>query len=192
LKNIISINNSADLHKYISYQRFKHSGQVSLLAERLCIQYGTEPDKGRIAGLMHDIAREMSDELLLELAMTDGSKIMNWERNRPVLLHGRAGAVILKRDFGINDSEVLEALRNHVVGKPGMNLLSKIIFVADFLEPTRIFIDPGQRNRIMSMDIDPMLTEVLNMIFYHLKREEKEIAPPSISLYKELQSVKFR
>ena len=65
-----------------------------MLAKRLCIRYGTEPDKGRIAGLMHDIAREMNDELLLNLAMTDGNKIMSWERKRPVLLHGRAGAEI--------------------------------------------------------------------------------------------------
>ena len=163
-----------------------------MLAKRLCIRYGTEPDRGRIAGLMHDIAREMNDELLFDLAMADGSKMMSWERKRPVLLHGRAGAVILKIDFGINDSEVLEAVRNHVAGKPGMNLLSKIVFVSDFLEPTRVFIDPEQRNRIMSMDIDSMLAEVLSMIFYHLKSDEKEIAPPSISLYKELQGVKFR
>ena len=163
-----------------------------MLAKRLCIRYGTEPDKGRIAGLMHDIAREMNDELLLNLAMTDGNKIMSWERKRPVLLHGRAGAVILKRDFGINDSEILEAVRNHVTGKPGMSLLSKIIFVSDFLEPARVFIDSEQRKRIMSMDIDSMLAEVLSMIFCYPEREKKEIAPPSISLYTELQCVKFR
>jgi len=163
-----------------------------MLAKRLCIRYGTEPDKGRAAGLMHDIAREMNGELLLNLAMTDGNKITSWERKRPVLLHGRAGAVILKRDFGFNDSEILEAVRNHVTGKPGMSLLSKIIFVSDFLEPARVFIDSEQRKRIMSMDIDSMLAEVLSMIFCYLEREKKEIAPPSIALYKELQCVKFR
>ena len=176
---------------YLSAERYKHSLQVAALAERLCMRYNIKPYKGYIAGLMHDVAREMSDKALIDLASLDGKTIAPWERAIPVLLHGRAGAVVLKRDFGITDSSILEAVSVHVTGEPGMSLLSKIVFISDFLEPTRDFIDSKVRQETIMLPVNFAVAKVLEMIFSYLNCEGKPIAPPATALYEELVSVKF-
>ena len=191
MKNITSTDEKINVRRYLSLKRYSHSLQVARLTERLCRQYNVEPHKGYTAGLMHDIAREMPDEELIKLTSLDGETIEPWESERPVLLHGRAGAVLLKKDFGIRDDLILEAVRVHVTGKPGMSLLSKIVFIADFLEPTRNIIDLKMEREIINLPIDLSVVRVLEMIFDYLKSERKPIAPPAIALYEELASVKF-
>jgi predicted HD superfamily hydrolase involved in NAD metabolism len=133
-----------EIASHVSPQRASHCEGVAALAEALCRRFGERPEAGRIAGLGHDIARELDAEELRLLASCDGRPCDDDELREPVLLHGRAGAVLLAR-MGISDPAVLEAVRDHITGRPGMGTLSCIVYVADYLEPGRCFLDEPAR-----------------------------------------------
>jgi predicted HD superfamily hydrolase involved in NAD metabolism len=168
-------------------QRRHHSLRVASLAMDLCLRYGINPDRGEVAGLAHDLAREMEFDAALALASQDGFPISRLERRNPVLLHGRAAAVLIRESLGIEDQEILEAVSAHVTGRPSMGLLAKIVFVADFLEPGRDFIDMQQREHALTLDLDGMTALVLEHIFAYLREAGKPIAEPARMLYQELR-----
>ena len=169
-----------------------HSRRVADLAADLCISYGLEGEKGRLAGLAHDLARDLPAERVRELALRDGQVESVLEGRYPVLLHGRAAAVYLREDPGIVDPEILEAVACHVTGCPGMGLLAKIVFVADFLEPGRGFIPEEDRKAMLRMGIDEMTVRVLEEIFSFLRTKQRPIAPPALELYHELNRKSLR
>jgi predicted HD superfamily hydrolase involved in NAD metabolism len=168
-------------------ERLAHSRRVADLAFGLCVAHGLEGEKGELAGLAHDWARELPPGRMRELALRDGRGESTLEVQYPVLLHGRAAAVDLRGKLGIEDAEILEAVACHVTGCPGMGLLAKIVFVADFLEPGRGFLHEGVRKGILTMDINRMMMRVLEEIFDYLRLKKRPIAPPAVQLFKELR-----
>jgi nicotinate-nucleotide adenylyltransferase len=169
-----------------SRRRRRHARGTARLAARLCARFGADPRSGHLAGLAHDLARELPDERLLELAGRDGRPIRSWERERPVLLHGRAAAELLRRERIPASPQALEAVAEHVTGSPGMGLLARIVFVADYLEPGRGFVEAGWREHLLSLPLEGMLVGVLESVFGWLLREGLPIAPPARELYEEL------
>lgn len=121
----------------LSESRFLHSLWVAGTAASFCATYGMDATKGFLAGIGHDICKEMDDEAIWNLAAKDGSEADEIEREKISLLHGRAAAVLLKERFSIDDEEVLQAVAHHTFGKPDLSDLALVIFVADKVEPTR-------------------------------------------------------
>ena len=174
------------MEKHLSPDRLKHCRRVAELAGELCAEYGLEREKGQLAGLAHDWARELSPERLRELALRDGRGQSPLETRYPVLLHGRAAAEGLREILGIEDREILEAVACHVTGCPGMGLLAKIVFAADFLEPGRGFLPEEVRREILGMDITRITLRVLEEIFAYLRSKQRPIARPALELSEEL------
>jgi nicotinate-nucleotide adenylyltransferase len=121
----------------VSPSRFLHSRAVAALSWELCVRFGQDPDRGYLAGIAHDIAKSMGEDELKRFAKKDGKPVSGLEQKKPSLLHSRAGAVLLRERFGINDEEVLAAVRNHTLGSLTMGPLEKIVYIADKIEPTR-------------------------------------------------------
>jgi predicted HD superfamily hydrolase involved in NAD metabolism len=96
-----------------------------------------EPERAELAALIHDIADRYSDVELLILAERYGVPISLTEARVPKLLHGPVGAEILRQEYGISDEELLDAVRDHVTGGLHMSSLSKLLFIADKIEPER-------------------------------------------------------
>jgi predicted HD superfamily hydrolase involved in NAD metabolism len=180
------------IHSYIrnhlSKKRVKHSIGVAGLAGSLCMRYDIDKEKGLIAGIGHDIAREFDPEAMAHYALKDGGSILLWEKERPILLHGRAGAGFIREKWGIEDEEILSAIRDHTCGRPGLKLLSKIIMVSDLLEPGRKFLPEEKRKSILSCGIDEILCFVLESKFEDLRRKGREILPPSFLMYEEIKA----
>jgi nicotinate-nucleotide adenylyltransferase len=176
------------LDRSLSSERAEHSRRVADLAADLCRSYGIDPQKGILAGLAHDLAREMPEGKLRELAARDGGGISALEDRYPALLHGRAAAVHLREEFAVDDPDLLEAAACHVTGCPGMGLLAKILFVADFLEPGRGFLKESDRKRILKFDVDRMVVVVLEQVFQYLRSKHRPIAEPALKLYYEESS----
>lgn len=177
------------LSRHLSAERQAHSRRVGRLSAELCVRRALDDGKGRLAGLAHDLAREMPQRQLRRLAVRDGGGVSLLEDRYPVLLHGRAAAVVLRETLEMEDPEILEAVACHVTGAPGMGLLARIVFAADFLEPGRGFLSEQQRRQMLGMDIDRMLILVLEEIFRHLRSEGRPIARPALDLFEELQRV---
>jgi predicted HD superfamily hydrolase involved in NAD metabolism len=178
------------IKKNLSKKRRKHSIEVAALAESLCQRYDIEPDRGFLAGISHDIAREFQKDKMEEYAKRDGAPVSSWEKKYPVLLHGRAGAEYIKEKWGITDSLVLDAVRHHTCGKPGMSTLGKILFIADYLEPGRKFLDQEERADILLWDINEIMVYVLKGKFKYIKKKGREILETSLLLYRELVYIK--
>jgi len=171
----------------LSRPRLAHSREVARLACELCVRFRFDEDKGYIAGIAHDLAREKDDAELLSLAGSDGLPVSDGEKAAPVLLHGRASAFLLERLAGYADGEVLQAMRDHVTGRGGMGPLSRILFVADFLEPTRDFVSPEFRRRTTGLSLDEMVLAVVERKMHYVRAASGVLAPDSLALQGELR-----
>jgi nicotinate-nucleotide adenylyltransferase len=135
---------------------------VAQLCAELCGRFGYDPEAGYFAGLGHDAAREMPPAELAAEAGKAGLAITDYEKDHPVLLHGPVSALVLRREFGIQDEEILEAVRCHSLGSPDMGLLGKILFAADYCEPGRTFIDAAFRTACFSLPLPAMLVYIVD------------------------------
>jgi predicted HD superfamily hydrolase involved in NAD metabolism len=176
------------VRKHLGEERLAHSRRVADLSGQLCVEYSLDRERGELAGLAHDWARELPPGRMREMALRDGRGQSSLEARYPVLLHGRAAAVGLREFIGIEDPDILEAVICHVTGCPGMGLLAKIVFVADFLEPGRGFLPERVRLETLRMDIDRMTLRVLEKTFEYLRSEHRPIAPQSLELSEELHA----
>jgi nicotinate-nucleotide adenylyltransferase len=131
--------------------RFHHSRNTALLAADLCRRFGSQsmpldPKAGYLAGIVHDMAKPLGEDKLLALAKADGGGISKLERKKPGLLHGRAGAVLLREQYGIRSREVLDAVMYHTTCGPEMAPLAKVLYIADKIEVSREGVNPALRD----------------------------------------------
>jgi len=119
--------------------RFRHSVNVMEVAEKLAVRYGADAEKAKIAGMLHDCGKNYIKERAIEYIGKIGYKADEIELIHTPLLHGVIGQHIAQTEYGINDPEILGAIRWHTTGKAGMTTLEKIIYVADYIEPLRDF-----------------------------------------------------
>lgn len=162
---------------HVKPKRYQHSVRVAEMCARMCRQYGLDSRKGYLAGIGHDMCKDFSDEELLELAGRDGLPIIDFDRKKPALLHGRAAAVMLKEHFKVYDPEILEAVANHTSGIIGMCDLTKCLFLADKIEPGRPQSTEEYRARLLAMSLDDMLYSVLEENYEYLINHGIEISP---------------
>jgi predicted HD superfamily hydrolase involved in NAD metabolism len=117
--------------------RLQHILGVEQMAIDLARHYHLDEEKAARAGLMHDLAKYFKPKKLLQMAQAEGLELDPVDIANPHLLHANVGAIVAKEQFGIKDEEVLQAIKNHTLGSPGMDSLSCIVFLADSLEPGR-------------------------------------------------------
>lgn len=180
------------IRKYIemnlSGSRLEHSLSTALICVELCSRFGLDEDKGRIAGIAHDIARETPvDEKVISL-LEDGYLISPEEKLNPVLLHGRIGASMLKQKFNLEDDDILQAVRWHTTGHPDMGKLGQILFIADYIEPGRKHITTYLRGSIMQLDLNEMTLKVLNDQTAYLRDKGCRITESSMQLFEKLSN----
>lgn len=138
-------------------ERFEHSLCVMESAVRLAKVYGADVEKARIAGLLHDCAKNYSTDELYSICDKYGVVLDSVTKNEVGLLHPIAGACILKDEYGIDDDEIYDAVFYHTVGKPDMPILTKIIFIADCIEPSRTSRWVDDVRAVVYKDIDAAL-----------------------------------
>lgn len=121
----------------LSEKRHGHTLRVAETAERLAELHDIDARRARLAALLHDSAREVGKEELSRLAHEEGIAVGEFEHERPILLHGPVAAKLARRDLGVEDEEVLGAVRAHTLGEPGMSGVALALYVADKIEPDR-------------------------------------------------------
>jgi len=173
----------------LSAQRYAHSARVATLSRSLSSRFSVDPDLGYLAGIAHDICKAEREERLLALAEADGLPISPLEREKPSLLHGRCAAVLLSRQFAVQERSVLEAVRHHTFGAVQLDELGKIVFVADKIEPGRADVDPSFRARVLAADLDAMTCLILEDNVRYLKAKGREVSAVTVAM---LQNLKGR
>lgn len=125
------------LKQNVPESRIRHILRVEQMSIELAEHHGLDHQKAAQAALMHDLAKFFKPERLLNMAIAEGLVLDPIDQANPHLLHAEVGAIVARDEFGINDSEILDAIRHHTLGQPGMNALSCIVYLADGLEPGR-------------------------------------------------------
>jgi predicted HD superfamily hydrolase involved in NAD metabolism len=103
----------------------------------LAMAHGYSIHKAMLAGLLHDCAKCLSHEERVALCNRHHVEITLSEMKNKALLHAKAGAILARKLYNIDDFDILHAICVHTTGEPNMNLLDKIIYVADYIEPGR-------------------------------------------------------
>lgn len=125
------------LSKYIDQNRWYHTQGVRYMSAALAMAHGVDYHRAELAGLLHDCAKCISDAKKIKICDKANIAITDVERSNPFLLHAKVGAYIAKEKYGVDDEGVLDAIRYHTTGKPGMKPLEQIVFIADYIEPRR-------------------------------------------------------
>ncbi len=133
-----------ELSRRLKRSRYEHSLGVADTAAFLAQRFGEDESRARLAGLLHDCAREFPNEAMTAEADARGVEYGEVERAMPLLLHAPLGSLRAKEIYGVEDDEVLRAIARHTVGGKAMTPLDKIIYFADMMEPTRDY--PGVEN----------------------------------------------
>ena len=169
-----------ELKKYIKGEdRFKHSIGVSKMAKELAKKYGIDEEKAAKCGLMHDMAKEISEEECLKYAKENDMKLIDIERKNPKLLHGPIGAIICKKNYGF-DKDMCNSIKWHTTGRPNMSMLEKIVFVADKIDETRKYDDVEKYRELAFEDIDEAILEITNYVIKKNIDKGKTLSEKSI------------
>ncbi|QGP92459.1 HD domain protein [Neomoorella glycerini] len=160
--------------------RYRHSLGVADTAAGLAVKNGVDPEQARLAGLLHDYARDLPPEKLLDLAGAAGLITCDLERRLPVLLHGPVGALLLERELGITDKAILQAVARHTVGAPGMTTLDKIIYLADVIEPGRQFAGVQAIRKAAATDLEAALLKALEASIVYVLDKEQPLHPATV------------
>ncbi|HHV62378.1 MAG TPA: HD domain-containing protein [Firmicutes bacterium] len=165
----------------ISRRRLIHSLGVQTTAIKFARLYGVDRQKASIAGLVHDCARDLPRETLLEMVKRFHITVDELELGEPVLLHAPVGAELARVEFGIDDEEILNAIRVHTTGDVGMSMLDKIIYLADYVEPGRSYAGAGALKRLAIEDFDRALIAATDQTIMYVIRRGGLIHPRTVA-----------
>ena len=166
-----------DMEKKLSSHRYEHVKNVAKTAVRLALIFGEDSDKAYTAGLLHDCAKYLDDEAMLAAASQAGIELDEIEKKAVPLVHAKVGAYFARTRYGIEDTDILNAILYHTTGRPGMSMLEKIIYIADYIEPGRkrmVNDDKGESllntaRSIATYDLDEALRFILKSTVDYLQ-----------------------
>ena len=147
-------------------------------AVELAKHWGADVTDAARAGILHDITKALNGPLQLTLCEAYGKILSDFSRKYPKTLHALTGSLVAERIFGENEA-VVAAICSHTTGKADMNLLEKIIYVADYMEPCRNFPGVEKLRALACEDMDAALKLGLEMTLRHLANLGDEVSPES-------------
>jgi nicotinate-nucleotide adenylyltransferase len=190
-----SLNLEIQLCGELSRSLYFHSVSVMDTADDLAEHYGLSGqmlEKVRIAGLLHDCAKEICEnstfEQIAKICARGNIILDEFFRKAPVLAHCYAGAVLAQENYGINDPEILSAIENHTFGKPDMATLDKIVYLADFIEPTRPLNEARKKAKQLAYEnLDKAMIFVLKFTIEKNLAQGKPVYAKSLETLKQLE-----
>lgn len=166
--------------------RWRHTLAVAETAAALAKRHGGDPSAARLAGLLHDYARELPPAELMQMAVRFGLDIDPVEAREPLLLHGKVAAALARERFGLTDPSLLAALALHITGAPGMSLLAKLVFLADFIEPGRTFPQAVPAREAAGRDLSKSLLIAFDAIVSYVVAGGYELHPRTLAARNDL------
>lgn len=153
--NIIEMD--ALLKESLKPNRYIHSVNTMKVAVLLAEHYGADRDIAAVAGLLHDCAKNLTDIETIKYCKENGIELNEIEKKQLFLMHGEVGAIIAKEKYGVEDEIILNAIRYHTTGFSKMNMVDKIVYLADYIEPGRTHCSVDDVRRLAYEDIDKAL-----------------------------------
>lgn len=178
------------IKKRLTKERYRHSLGVAYTAIALAMKYNPDTSnsdfmkKAELAGLLHDCAKNMDNDKKIHICDKNNISYSSLEAENAFLLHGKVGAYIAKTKFGIEDEDILNAIIWHTTGRPGMSILEKIIFIADYIEPSRKPLPELDYIRKLAFeDLDMAMKTILVNTIQYLQKSNKPFDPMTQKTY---------
>ena len=161
--------------KRLSEKRYQHTLNVRRMAVKLAKRWGADPEKAALAALLHDTAKELPREEMLQI-LNDNAIMAENAQNRPSpVWHGICAAILAQTQWGVEDEEVLSAIRCHTTGRPGMSLLDEIVFLADMTSAERDYPEVDYLRKLEKKDIHQAMREALEMNLHWLEESGRPV-----------------
>ncbi len=173
------------LEKRLTKNRYYHSLCVADEAKRLADKYGGDEEKCYLAGLLHDITKNSSQEEHLEIFRNNNITLSQIEISAEKLWHAISGAVYIENNLNIKDTEILDAVRYHTTAKANMSLTSKILYLADFTSKDRNYPDVNIIRNLVDKSLDEAFIYALKYSIIDLTERSKAIHPDTVAAFNE-------
>lgn len=174
------------LREKLDDYRMYHSECVSECAAVLAEKYGADPEKARLAGLMHDVMKNADADGHFEYIEKSGEKLTAVDISNPKVWHQISGAAYLKENGIITDEEILGAVRWHTTGRAGMTLLEKIVYVADFISADRDYPDVGVVRKLAEKSLEDAILYTSRYTVNKLAANNMPIHPATVECYNDM------
>ena len=173
----------AYLKEHLSKKRYTHSMNVANSAVELAKRYGADADKAYIAGLLHDVAKEIPALELAAIVSKSSLDVCDIEKKAVPLFHGIAGAELVQTLFDIHDPEIISAIRYHTVACGNMPKLSQIVYLADLISADRDYKDVEKMRKLAYSDFYKAMLEAVGFSVSSVVKKHGYIPEYSIEAY---------
>lgn len=174
------------LREKLTPARFEHSLCVAKSARKLALKYGADAEKAYTAGLVHDVMKNETPAVQLKI-IKDADIILNCaERLNPKLWHAISGSVYIQKEFGIENEDIINAVRYHTTARADMGLLEKVLYIADFISADRTYEGVELMRQAAEKSLDEAITEGLRFSIEELAHNGYGIHPDSVEAYNEM------
>lgn len=174
-------------------KRWQHTIGVRDTAMKLAEQYGANPCQAEWAAVLHDLAKYWPVEKQRQ-TLIDAGEQEPWLHYDKPLWHAPAGAITAERDYRVTDQAILDAIRYHTSGRPGMTVLDKVICLADYIEPGRVFPGVERLRELAETSLEAALVASFEGTISQLMGHGARIFPLTVlarnSLLEELHSAR--
>jgi predicted HD superfamily hydrolase involved in NAD metabolism len=160
-------------------KRWKHTLGVMESSVKLAERYGADPARAETAAILHDVAKYWPVERMRDIIVQNGlsQELLNHDKQ---LWHAEVGAFVAEQDYGITDSEVLDAIRYHTSGREGMGLLEKVVCLADYIEPGRDFPGVDQIRKLAKVSLEDGLVAGFDSTISLLLEKRRIVFPLTV------------
>ncbi len=166
--------------------RYTHSVNVAEEAVLLAKRYGCNEQKAYIAGILHDITKEIPHEEQLQIIRDGGIILDDVQQNAPKLWHSISGSVYVNTKLGITDSDIINAVRYHTTGRADMSLLEKIIYTADYTSKERSYNGADIMREKSRKSLEEAMIFSCQFTLQNLSSKEAAIHPDQLFCYNDL------
>ncbi|HOU09392.1 MAG TPA: bis(5'-nucleosyl)-tetraphosphatase (symmetrical) YqeK [Clostridiales bacterium] len=174
--------------KMLSTARFEHSLRVADCAAALARRLGADESKAYECGLLHDIMKDSPLAFQLQTIAKTDIILTSVELRNPGLIHAVAGEAFMRAELGIDDPELLNAVRYHTTGRAAMSLLEKIIYIADYISDDRTYNGVDEMRRLAGESLEAAMLFALKFTIGKLISRQTVIHTDSVECYNELVS----
>lgn len=168
---------------HLKTSRYEHTVRVVDQAVELAHRYEVDVYQVEIAAALHDYAKykplkEMERWILQDRRLP--KDLLDYHHE---LWHGPVGALMLEKEIGLNDSDVVSAIACHTTGKKHMNTLDKVVFLADYIEPGRGFPGVGEVRELAKSSLDQACAQALRNTIIFLVEKGRTVYPDTFHAY---------
>jgi predicted HD superfamily hydrolase involved in NAD metabolism len=169
----------ASVSAQMPQRRWVHTQGVMDTAVRLAGRYGADPAKANLAAILHDVAKYWPVERMEAAIREEGlhTGVLDYDKE---LWHAHAGAYVASRDYGVEDQQVLDAIRYHTSGRVSMTLLDKVVWLADLIEPGRNFPGVDAIRAMAEHNLNGALIAGFDTTLMFLVEKKKQIYPLTV------------